>query len=158
MPDASQEVTHLADRLHSASIHVLRRVRGEDVAAGITPARLSALSVVVFAGPLKLGELATAEQVRPATMSRTVDALQIDGLVTREADPDDARAVRVRATPAGVGLLHDARRRRVRALADLLGGLERDELELLDATLSALARVFDLPPRAPVDAPPGTGG
>jgi DNA-binding MarR family transcriptional regulator len=155
MSRAPQEVTHLADRLHSTSIQVLRRVRGEDIASGITPARLSALSVVVFAGPLKLGELAAAEQVRPATMSRTVDALERAGLVTKESDPEDARAVLVRATSDGTRLLQDARRRRVRALADELRGLEPEELELLDATLSALARALDLPRRTPVGSAGG---
>lgn len=150
MSHTPQEVAHLADRLHSTSIHVLRRVRAEDLATGITPARLSALSVVVFAGPLKLGELADAEQVRPATMSRTVDALERDGLAARESDPTDARAVLVRATPEGTRLLQEARRRRVRALADELRRLDSEELETLDRTLSALARALDLPPHTPV--------
>ena len=62
----------VADRLHSAAIHLLRRVRQQDVATGEGPARLSALSVLVFGGPKTLGELAAAEQVKPPTMSRIV--------------------------------------------------------------------------------------
>jgi len=151
MSYSAQEVTRLADRLHSTAIHVLRRVRAEDALSGVTPARLSALSVVVFAGPVKLGALAHAEQVRPATMTRTVDALERDGLVTREPDPDDARAVRVRATPEGTRLLHDARVRRVRALAEELRDLEPAELVGLEATLAALSRVLDAPVREPIE-------
>ena len=52
-----------ADRFHSAAIHALRHVRREDPATGVSAARLSALSVLVFAGPRTLGELAAAEQV-----------------------------------------------------------------------------------------------
>ena len=55
----------MADRLHSAAIHLLRRLRVEDEALGISAPRLSALSVLVFAGPRRVGELAEAEQVEP---------------------------------------------------------------------------------------------
>ena len=73
----------LADRLHSAAIHLLRLVRVQDAATGVAPARLSALSVIVFGGPVSLNDLARAEQVRPPTMSRIVDALEAEGLARR---------------------------------------------------------------------------
>jgi DNA-binding MarR family transcriptional regulator len=81
------DVVRLADQLHSASIHLLRGVRRVDARSGLPPAQLSALSVVVFGGPLSLGALAAAEQVRPPTMTRIVDALEAAGLVTRRPDP-----------------------------------------------------------------------
>src|SRR5262245_51124857 len=81
----------VADRLHSAAIHLLRRVRKQDIATGEGPARLSALSVLVFGGPKTLKELAAAEQVKPPTMSRIVAGLVRSHLVTVAADPDDAR-------------------------------------------------------------------
>src|SRR4051812_49977548 len=81
----------LADRLHSAAIHLLRHLRKEDDASGLSAPRLSALSVVVFGGPLSLGALARAEQVRPPTMTRIVTGLQRDGLVTRKGDLRDRR-------------------------------------------------------------------
>ena len=74
----------IADLLHSAAIHLLRRVRARDRSMGIGPAQLSALSVLVFAGPRSLGELAEAEQVRPPTMSRIVTGLVRAGLVARQ--------------------------------------------------------------------------
>ena len=72
------EIENLADRLHSTAIHLLRLVRVQDAATGIAPARLSALSVLVFGGPMSLNQLAQAEQVRPPTMSRIVDALELE--------------------------------------------------------------------------------
>src|SRR5687768_18215141 len=86
----------LADRLHSAAIHLLRRVRRADDASGLSAARLSALSVVVFAGPIRISALAKAEQVRTPTMTPIAAALARDGLVTREADTSDARAALLR--------------------------------------------------------------
>ena len=79
----AKEGFETADRLHSASIHLLRRLRVRDRESGVGPAQLSALSVLVFGGPRSLGELADAEQVRPPTMSRIVAGLERAGLVKR---------------------------------------------------------------------------
>ena len=116
-PPRAGSAGDVADRLHSAAIHLLRRLRREDDASGISAPRLSALSVVVFGGPLTIGQLATAEQVRVPTMSRLVTTLEADGLLRRMPDPSDRRVVRVAATAAGRTLLHAGRRRRVAALA-----------------------------------------
>ncbi|MEX2326023.1 MAG: MarR family transcriptional regulator, partial [Gemmatimonadaceae bacterium] len=85
---SSRDQAAVADRLHSAAIHLLRRLRKQDDRSGITAARLSALSVVVFAGPVTMGQLALAEQVTAPTMTRLVAAMERDGLVAREPDRD----------------------------------------------------------------------
>jgi DNA-binding MarR family transcriptional regulator len=113
----------LADRLHSAAIHLLRRVRQQDTLSGEGPARLSALSVLVFAGPKTLGELAAAEQVKPPTMSRIVAGLRRARLVAISADAHDARRLRIRATAKGTRLLQAARQRRIADLAAHLDAL-----------------------------------
>src|SRR4051794_19169804 len=125
----TREVQDVADRLHSATLHLLRRLRAEDDALGVSPPRLSALSVVVYAGPIGIGALAAAESVAPPTMSRLVDGLERDRLVRREADPGDARGVLVRATPKGERILTQGRRRRVRTLAEGLARLSPAELD-----------------------------
>lgn len=140
-PKAGQtdgRLEELANRLHSTAIHLLRLVRVQDVASGVAPARLSALSVIVFAGPLSLNELARAEQVRPPTMSRIVDALEAAGLARRKINPEDRRAVVIEATEKGTAILHEGRRRRVRALAQRLAGLTTTELRQIDAALEAV--------------------
>lgn len=121
----------LAQRLHAAAIHLLRRLRAEDDASGLTAPRLSALSVLVFGGPRSIGELATAEQVRPPTISRLVRELERDGLVRREADAADARVQRVHATAAGEALLGEGRARRVARLAASLAALPAADRRLL---------------------------
>jgi DNA-binding MarR family transcriptional regulator len=132
-----------ADKLHSASIHVLRRVAREDPASGLSAARLSALSVLVFGGPRTLGELAGAEQVRPPTMTNIVRGLEEAGLIRREADPTDGRVARVGATAKGERVLQQARRRRVENLAERLAALSPEEVarvreaaELVEKALS----------------------
>ena len=133
----------LAQRLHAAAIHLLRRLRAEDDASGLTAPRLSALSVLVFGGPRSIGELAAAEQVRPPTISRLVRELERDGLVRRETDSGDARIQRVHATPAGQSLLAAGRARRVARLAASLAALPAAQRRLLAQAaplLEALAR------------------
>jgi DNA-binding MarR family transcriptional regulator len=126
-----QRKSDVADRLHSAAIHLLRRAGEEDRAAGLSRARLSALSVVVFRGPLTLGELAAAEGVRSATMTGIVNGLERDGLVRRRPHGRDRRAVSVEVTAAGRRLLERARSRRIEHVASKLDDVSADELELL---------------------------
>ena len=121
----------IADRLHSAAIHLLRRVRRLDLAMGLTPARLSVLSVLVFGGPKTLGELAAAEQVTAPTMTRLVAGLEREQLLRRHPDPHDRRIVRVAATPRAARLMHRGRQARVRDLAATLASLTPDELTIL---------------------------
>ena len=118
-----------ADRFHSAAIHALRHVRREDPVTGVPPAQLSALSVLVFGGPRTLGDLAAAEQVRPPTMTRIVQALEDEGLVRRASDPRDRRLVRLQATARGKRVMAQARDRRVANLAALLGRLSPVQVE-----------------------------
>src|SRR5690348_209170 len=99
------EAVAVADRLHSATIHLLRRVRKQDVATGEGPARLSALSVLVFGGPKTLGELAAAEQVKPPTMSRILAGLAKSRLIDIAVDPADARRMQIQATAKGKSIL-----------------------------------------------------
>jgi len=142
------DVMELADRIHSAAIHVLRRVRVEDAASGLTASRLSALSVVVFSGPITVGELAAAEQVSPPTISRMLGEMEREGLVERIADPVDRRIQRVRATRNGRRLLEEGKRRRVANLARQIEGLPARDRR----TLARAASILDglsLPPGHP---------
>jgi DNA-binding MarR family transcriptional regulator len=136
--------TEVADRLHSAAIHLLRRAAEEDRAAGLSRARLSALSVVVFRGPLTLGDLATAEGVRSATMTGIVNGLERDGLVRRRPHRRDKRSVNIEATAAGRQLLDQARARRIDHVVSRLDDLADDELELLARAAELLDERFSL--------------
>lgn len=127
-----------ADRLHSVAIHVLRYAREADKTTGIRPAQLSALSVLVFAGPRLLGELAAAEGVKPSTMSVIVAALEADGLIRRQADKADARASILHPTVKGIKLLERARAARLERIEALLESAGSANIELLDRALRAV--------------------
>ncbi|MEO6878652.1 MAG: MarR family transcriptional regulator [Gemmatimonadaceae bacterium] len=135
-------VPELADRLHSSAIHLLRLLRREDDASGLPAPQLSALSVIVFSGaPITLGQLATAEQVRPPTISRLVAAMEQAGLVDREVDRDDRRVVRVIPTARGTRLLLDGRERRVASLTAALAALPPSDRAKLSAAIPVLEQV-----------------
>jgi DNA-binding MarR family transcriptional regulator len=131
----------LADRVHSAAIHLLRLLRKQDESSGLTAARLSALSVVVFAGPLTIGQLASAEQVSAPTMTRLVVALERGGLIKRERDPHDARVSWIHPTAKGDRILREGRRRRVAALARELESLSPAEADQLARATEILERI-----------------
>jgi len=134
-------VQAVADRLHSAALHLLRGLRLEDDVLGVSPPRLSALSVVVYAGPLAIGALAVAEGVAAPTMTRLVDGLEHDGFVRRRRDPADARGVLVEATPAGKRILTRGRAQRVQTLAAGLAALSDDELAAIGRGAELIERV-----------------
>src|SRR6266403_743241 len=133
----AKEGVETADRLHSAAIHLLRRLRVRDRESGVGPAQLSALSVLVFGGPRSLGELADAEQVRPPTMSRIVAGLERAGLVKRRAT-EDRRRVRLEASAKGTKILEQGRKRRVASLAKALAVLSEEEQQKLDELVDIL--------------------
>ena len=140
--EVTPELLETADKLHSAAIHLLRRLRVRDRESGIGPAQLSALSVLVFGGPRSLSELADAEQVRPPTMSRIVSSLTAAGLVKREAT-EDGRRVRLVPTGKGTRILWEGRKRRVESLANALvtlGEKERGHLRVLAELLPEIVR------------------
>jgi DNA-binding MarR family transcriptional regulator len=133
---------NIADQLHSVAIHLLRKLRKEDEGSGLNAPRLSALSVIVFGGPITLGDLATAEQVRPPTMTRIVNALEEQGLVTKKQNKDDGRSTFLSATPAGKKLLTEGRARRVRALAKQITALSREQRYALQEAAEILKAVI----------------
>jgi DNA-binding MarR family transcriptional regulator len=138
----SSKTFETADRLHSAAIHLLRRVRVRDRESGVGPAQLSALSVLVLGGgPRSLGELAEAEQVKPPTMSRIVAGLVRAGLV-RRGKTEDGRRVRLEATAKGTRILQQGRQRRVESLAKALASLPEDEQRRLGELIGFLQQVI----------------
>ena len=134
-------VAEIAEAIHAAAIRLLRIVRVEDTRAGVAPAQLSALSVIVFHGPISLGQLAAAEQVKPPTMSRIVQSLVRQKLVERISERTDRRSVRLTATPKGQKLLLAGKDRRVRALAARLERLSEHDLKALRRAAHVLSQI-----------------
>ena len=141
-PGGEAALGELARQLHSVAIHLLRRLRRTDDQMGLSGPRASALSVLVFGGPTSLALLAKAEQVKPPTMARLVDALEAAGLARRAVDKSDLRAVRIQATAKGRKLLLEGRARRLRQLTQMLEGATTAEQAALADAVSTLQRLL----------------
>ena len=141
-PGGEAALGELARQLHSVAIHLLRRLRRTDDQMGLSGPRASALSVLVFGGPTSLALLAKAEQVKPPTMARLVDALEAAGLARRAVDKSDLRAVRIQATAKGRKLLLEGRARRLRQLTQMLEGATAAEQAALADAVSTLQRLL----------------
>jgi DNA-binding MarR family transcriptional regulator len=131
----------VADQLHAAAIRLLRYLRKEDLAAGITAAQLSVLSVLAFGGPQTLGALAAAEQVKPPTMSQLVAALEAFGLVARK--PLDRRSVEISITRKGRQLMEAGRRRRLARLTKALDTLPAEQVDKLAQAAGLIVAITD---------------
>src|SRR5437763_10773408 len=120
-----------ADLLHSAALHLLRYARTADEGMDLDGPRASALSVLVFGGPVPLARLAKLEQGSPPAITKTIAALEAAGLAARVRSETDRRVVLAQATDAGRDLLHRGQAARVRLVHRLIGDLpERDRATL----------------------------
>jgi len=141
-PPTTVDASELAARLASLTTVLQRHLSRTDAGEGLTRARLSALALLVLGGPRTLGDLAAAEHVRPPTMTRLVHAMEADGLVTRDKNPDDGRSVVIRATPNGVKQLEQGRTRQIAPLAEAISDLDRDERQQLAQAADVLGQVL----------------
>ena len=141
LPEGLEEsdLARAANALHSASIHVLRRARAADRESGLTPERLSLLSVLVYAGARTIGALAAIEGVSAPAISRIVTALEASGLA-RRGRTKDAREVTVAATARGRRLVEEGRRRRLMLIARELERFARSDLQKIRAVAEMLER------------------
>ena len=133
----------VANELNTTAIHALRRARVADAATGLTPERLSLLSVLVFAGPMPMSRRAAIEGVSAPAITRIVTALETDGLVTRQGMSEDRRRVEVRATAEGRQVMDDGRRRRIEVLAEVLAGASTEELTEISRALATVRRALE---------------
>ena len=93
-------------------------------------------------GPRTLGELAAAEQVRPATMSKLVTEMEAAGLVQRSSDRQDARVVRVGMTARGRRLLAKGRDMRIADVERRLRAQPPEDVELVSGALTVIERML----------------
>jgi DNA-binding MarR family transcriptional regulator len=135
--EARAEVAAL---LHEQFARLARELRNLELPQGMTPERLSALSVIDRRGPISVTALADQEMVRPATMSRMVSALVDDGLVKRSEDKDDGRGVLVTTTPKGRRTYQRAQEQRLRYFAEALERLSDEQLVAMRALTGQLER------------------
>jgi DNA-binding MarR family transcriptional regulator len=141
IPAEAETRSEIAALLHEQFARLTRQLRTLDLPQGVTPERLSALSVIEKRGPISVTALAEKEMVRPATMSRMVTALVDEGLVKRTEDKNDGRGVLVSATPKGRRVYQRAQEQRLQRFAEVLESLTDEQLAAMRHLTSALERL-----------------
>ena len=96
------------------------------------------LHAVRRSGPVRQSALAGHLRTDPSTVSRHVAELVGDGLVEREADPDDGRASLLALTAAGLTAVDDMRDARDARVATVLDGWSTEQIEVLAEGLERL--------------------
>jgi DNA-binding MarR family transcriptional regulator len=134
----------LATRLNSATVHMGRALRRPEQPEGLAAEHRSALGVVYFAGPIRMGALAAAERVGAPAMTRTVGILERAGLVRRQMDARDERAVLIEATPRGAHTVSEGRDERVRRIARALRRMPAPARARLAAAVGDLETLIDV--------------
>ena len=124
------ELNHEFVRMVRA-MHMMRELATEWLPAGVDPAAAQLLVFLVKGGPSRQNELVEQTFYDPSTVSRRVAQLVAHGLVERQADPSDGRAVRLAATADGVTLVERLRDVRDGITRELLGEWRNDDVRTL---------------------------
>lgn len=132
----------LSSALRVSVMRLARRLRNErESTAPLTLTQFAALGTLFRHGPLRIGELADIERVRPPSMTRTLACLADGGYVARTQDPSDGRQVMVDLTDKGRVLVEADRRARTAWLSQRLRELTPDERRILREAAPILDRL-----------------
>jgi DNA-binding MarR family transcriptional regulator len=142
----------VAGRLRIAVARIDRLLARQVLGSDLTRSQFSVLGAVVRQGQQRLADLVDREGMNPTMLSRVVGALERSGWVERLADPEDRRAVVVRATPEGTAYHQRLQRERSALLADYLRGQDDAALERIVAALPLLEELADHLQRGQVSA------
>jgi DNA-binding MarR family transcriptional regulator len=144
MPESDPtDADQVASRLRFAVARMARLLRQQDQGQ-FGPTLVAALATIEQHGPITLGELAAREQVAPPTITKVVEKLEANGLVTRTTDVADRRVNRVALTHKGARHLATNRTKRTEWLASRLRDLEPDDHAALVSALPVLERLIEV--------------
>jgi DNA-binding MarR family transcriptional regulator len=136
-----EDPVQLADLLHGLTRR-LRRAQSDGLAPlGLTPAQGRALRLIARSEdeePLRMTELADRLGIVPRSVTTVIDALEEAGLVRREIDPRNRRAILLRLTERGAAVRDDLREARRRAAEELFTPLSADDRKSLAGLLKLL--------------------
>jgi DNA-binding MarR family transcriptional regulator len=138
------DVAAVASDLRVVLGQLIRRLRAEHRAGGVSITHGAVLGRLDRDGPQSVSDLAVAERVRPQSMAQTVGDLEADGLVERRPDPGDRRRALVSLTRAGRETLRLDRRHREGWLAEAMASeLTAEEQAVVAEAVELLRRLAE---------------
>ena len=132
----------VADALRPSLLRLSRELRREARDVGVSPEQVAILVTIKYTPGVCSGELAAAERVSAAAMSKLVSRLERDGLVERTPSETDRRRVGLTLTAEGQRTLRRVRSRRTAWLATRLRDLDPASLAAVEAAAEPLARLL----------------
>jgi DNA-binding MarR family transcriptional regulator len=142
MQETRVDTLEVANRLRPVLLQVGRELRRESRKVGVSPEQVSLLVAIKYAPGIGVRELAARERVSAPAMSKHVDRLERDALVTRTPSIDDRRRVGLTLTDEGRRLLRRVRSRRTAWLAGRLGDLTDNQLRAIDEAIEPLRELL----------------
>jgi len=139
--DSSDDI----DRLRLVLLRLTRRIRTRS-SGTITPSQMAVLGTIIRHDRLTVGQIAEVEHVRPPSVSKIVAALERDGYIERNVDPDDRRCSPLTATAAGLAYADEARAAGRTWLAEQLDDLDVLDVSAIERALPALERLLGQAP------------
>lgn len=125
-------------RARSISHHLSRQVHPD-----MEPAAYGLLTVIRKQGAIRLTELASSIGVGKPSVSRQIAFLERLGLVSKEADPLDGRAQRIRLTPMGEERMHQVQDARREVFRERLGEWPPEDLQILSRYIAKLNATYE---------------
>jgi DNA-binding MarR family transcriptional regulator len=120
---------------------LVRSLRGPLPAAGLHPTQLLLLAQLIEAGPLRIGELAARVPCSQPTATTVANGLEVSGLVRRDRDTTDGRAIRLHITDAGRAAMTDVVRAQAELLRQRLDVLDEPDRDRIEAAVPVLRRM-----------------
>lgn len=115
----------------SWSTHLADALKAHDM----TTTKMRALSILSISSPVTINELSFYALTEQSTMSRTLDALEEQGLIVRRPRPEDLRVRDVDITQAGRDAFGKVWPTMYELLLKLLDGVDQEEYKAFIATL-----------------------
>ncbi|QAY58966.1 MarR family transcriptional regulator [Microbacterium protaetiae] len=142
------DIDETAAALRVVASRLYRRLRAEAGNAEYSAAQVAVIRRLLDEGPATTSELARAEGMRPQSMSATVASLVDAGILTRQPDPNDGRAVQVSLSDDGERALRQGRSAKQEWLVRTLSErFTADELHTLTAAVALVERMLQPDPK-----------
>lgn len=121
----------------------INRLANQRLRMPVPFAQARLLSTIEDKGEARISDLAALDHCSQPTMTTQVRRLEDAGMVTRTADPNDARAVLIRITPDGVAALRQARADRGAAVDPYLEQMSDADRECLARAVVIMKRIIE---------------
>lgn len=127
----ASEARRLMESVQAIARRFALSERSDVACCGITVSQAATLDALRVSGPIRQGELGRRLGITPSTLTRNLTRLLDAGLVERLADPEDARASRIRLSRAGTRAVEEVRRQEQVFAQDVLERLPADRRDAI---------------------------